>query len=54
VMDRCREEEPPAFIVGKDHNSKCWLYADHEAAVEVALPTRRKEGGDRENMTHFE
>jgi peptide/nickel transport system ATP-binding protein len=44
VMDRCREEEPPAFIVGQDHTSKCWLYADHEAAVEVALPTRRKEG----------
>jgi peptide/nickel transport system ATP-binding protein len=44
VMDRCREEEPPAFIVGEDHTSKCWLYADHEAAVEVALPTRRKEG----------
>jgi oligopeptide/dipeptide ABC transporter ATP-binding protein len=44
VMDRCRVEEPPAFIVGEDHSSKCWLYADHETAVEVALPTRRKEG----------
>jgi peptide/nickel transport system ATP-binding protein len=44
VMDRCREEEPPAFIVGENHTSKCWLYADHDAAVEVALPTRRKEG----------
>jgi peptide/nickel transport system ATP-binding protein len=44
VMDRCREEEPPAFVVGEDHTSKCWLYAGHDAAVEVALPTRRKEG----------
>jgi len=47
VMDRCREEEPPAFVVGEDHTSKCWLYAGHDAAVEVALPTRRKEGRSR-------
>lgn len=44
VMDRCREEEPPEFIVGDHHTSKCWLYADHEVAVEVALSTRRREG----------
>jgi len=44
VMDRCRVEEPPAFVVGENHTSKCWLYADHDAEVEVALPTRRKEG----------
>jgi peptide/nickel transport system ATP-binding protein len=44
VMDRCRVEEPPQFIVGESHTSKCWLYADHQTAVEVALSTRRKEG----------
>jgi len=44
VMDRCRQEEPPQFIVGENHTSKCWLYADHEVAVEVALSTRRREG----------
>lgn len=44
VMERCRVEEPPEFIVGENHTSKCWLYADHEAAVEVALSTRRREG----------
>ncbi|MGD0691669.1 MAG: ABC transporter ATP-binding protein [Acidimicrobiales bacterium] len=44
VMDRCRQEEPPAFRVGDNHTSKCWLYADHEVAVEVALSTRRREG----------
>ncbi len=44
VMERCRQEEPPDFIVGDDHTSKCWLYADHEVAVEVALSTRRREG----------
>jgi peptide/nickel transport system ATP-binding protein len=44
VMDRCRQEEPPAFIVGDHHTSKCWLYAEHETAVEVALSTRQGEG----------
>jgi peptide/nickel transport system ATP-binding protein len=44
VMDRCRVEEPPSFIVGENHTSKCWLYADHEVGVEVALSTRRREG----------
>jgi hypothetical protein len=43
-MDRCRVEEPPSFTVGENHTSKCWLYADHEVAVEVALSTRRREG----------
>jgi hypothetical protein len=31
-------------MVGDNHTSKCWLYADHEVAVEVALSTRRREG----------
>jgi peptide/nickel transport system ATP-binding protein len=44
VMDRCRQEEPPAFVVGDGHTSKCWLYAEHETAVEVALSTRQREG----------
>ncbi len=44
AMARCLVEEPPEFIVGDSHTSKCWLYADHETAVEVALSTRRKEG----------
>lgn len=44
VMERCRVEEPPAFIVGDDHTSKCWLHAGHETAVEVALSTRQREG----------
>jgi hypothetical protein len=43
-MDRCRVAEPPAFVVGDQHTSKCWLYAENETAVEVAPPTRRKEG----------
>ena len=45
VMDRCRVDEPPQFIVGESHTSRCWLYADRpEFAVEVALPQRRREG----------
>ena len=45
VMDRCLVEEPPQFIVGESHTSKCWLYADRpEAVIEVAMPTRRREG----------
>ena len=44
AMDRCRVEEPPSFKVGENHTSKCWLYADHEVAVEVALSTRRRKG----------
>ncbi len=26
VMDRCREEEPPEFTVGKGHTTRCWLW----------------------------
>ncbi len=45
VMDVCRAQEPPAFVVGESHTSKCWLYRDRpEAAVELALPKRRGEG----------
>jgi oligopeptide/dipeptide ABC transporter ATP-binding protein len=25
-MDRCREEEPPAFEIGENHRTKCWLF----------------------------
>ncbi len=25
VIDRCREEEPPAFDVGADHTARCWV-----------------------------
>ena len=36
---------PPQFIVGEDHTSRCWLYADKpQFEVEVALPQRRGEG----------
>jgi peptide/nickel transport system ATP-binding protein len=45
VMDICRTQEPPAFLVGESHTSKCWLYRDRpEVSVEVAIPTRRGEG----------
>ncbi|MGC2168934.1 MAG: ABC transporter ATP-binding protein [Acidimicrobiales bacterium] len=46
VMDICRTSEPPEFLVGESHTSRCWLYRDRpEYAVDVALPVRR-EGGD--------
>ena len=45
VMDICRTEEPPAFLVGESHTSKCWLYRDRpEVSVEMAIPKRRGEG----------
>jgi peptide/nickel transport system ATP-binding protein len=45
VMDICRDTEPPQFLVGESHTSRCWLYRDQpEHAVEVALPVRR--GGE--------
>ena len=25
VVDRCREEEPPAFDIGPDHTARCWV-----------------------------
>jgi hypothetical protein len=44
-MDICRDTEPPQFLVGESHTSRCWLYRDQpEHAVEVALPVRR--GGE--------
>ncbi|MGA2432947.1 MAG: ABC transporter ATP-binding protein [Acidimicrobiales bacterium] len=45
VMDVCRSEEPPEFIVGDSHTSKCWLYRDRpEVPVELARTKRRGEG----------
>jgi peptide/nickel transport system ATP-binding protein len=45
VMDKCRLTEPPEFLVGERHTSRCWLYGDRpEVVVEVALPKRRGEG----------
>ncbi len=44
AMDVCRAVEPPAFLVGESHTSKCWLYRDRpEASVELAIPKRRGE-----------
>jgi peptide/nickel transport system ATP-binding protein len=48
VMDICRIQEPPAFVVGDAHTSKCWLYRDRpEAPVELAIPQRRGKGAER-------
>ena len=45
VMDICRTQEPPAFLVGDSHTSKCWLYRDRpEVSVEMPIPKRRGEG----------
>jgi peptide/nickel transport system ATP-binding protein len=45
VMDICRTQEPPAFVVGESHTSKCWLYRDRpEVTVEPAIPKRRGRG----------
>ena len=45
AMDICRAQEPPAYLVGEAHTSKCWLYRDHpEAPIELAIPRRRGEG----------
>jgi peptide/nickel transport system ATP-binding protein len=45
AMDICRTTDPPDFKVGEGHTSHCWLYANEpEAVVEVAPPTRRREG----------
>ncbi|HEV3187148.1 MAG TPA: ABC transporter ATP-binding protein [Acidimicrobiales bacterium] len=45
AMDVCRVEDPPDFIVGEGHTSHCWLHASEpRAAVEMALPQRRREG----------
>lgn len=45
VMDQCRVDEPPQFVVSEDHTSRCWLYSDRpKFSVEVALPQRRRRG----------
>jgi peptide/nickel transport system ATP-binding protein len=45
VMDICRTQEPPAFLVGESHTSKCWLYRDRpEVSPGPAIPTRRGKG----------
>ena len=44
VMDICRTQEPPAFLVGESHASKCWLYRDRPEVSELAIPKRRGEG----------
>ncbi len=45
AMDICRAQEPPAFLVGEAHTSKCWLYREYvEAPAELAIPRRRGEG----------
>ncbi|WP_342748229.1 ABC transporter ATP-binding protein [Virgibacillus ndiopensis] len=28
VMDICRKQDPPQFVINDDHKSKCWLYKD--------------------------
>ncbi len=44
AMDICRTTEPPAFLVGESHTSKCWLYRDRpEVTAELAIPKRRGE-----------
>ena len=37
VMDRCRSEEPPSFVVGSGHESKCWLHRDAAVATPVTV-----------------
>jgi peptide/nickel transport system ATP-binding protein len=45
VMDICRTQEPPSFLVGDAHTSKCWLYRDQpEVSRVLAIPTRRGRG----------
>jgi peptide/nickel transport system ATP-binding protein len=45
VMDICRSQEPPSFLVGDAHTSKCWLYRDQpEVSSVLAIPTRRGKG----------
>jgi peptide/nickel transport system ATP-binding protein len=45
VMDICRTQEPPSFLVGESHTSKCWLYRDRpEASNVLTIPKRRGEG----------
>ena len=50
----CRAEEPPTFVVGEDHTSRCWLYADHRGRSRSGVADAPGEGGDRDDMTHFE
>lgn len=45
TMDICRKSDPPDFVVGDAHTSRCWLYAsESQAAVQVANPRARREG----------
>ena len=37
VMDRCRSEVPPSFVVGSGHESKCWLHRDAAVATPVTV-----------------
>ena len=46
VMDVCRKSEPPEFVVGESHTSRCWLYADRPTAGAQVAVTRR--GGEGE------
>jgi peptide/nickel transport system ATP-binding protein len=25
VIDQCRKERPPLFVLGKDHGARCWM-----------------------------
>lgn len=46
AMEACIKEEPPEFIAGEGHSSRCWLYDDRAPEVEPpdGLPKIRKGG----------
>ena len=46
AMPVCHAEEPPAFVVGVDHESKCWLHRDGAVATPVKVAASR-EGNPR-------
>jgi oligopeptide/dipeptide ABC transporter ATP-binding protein len=33
VMERCRHEHPPLFVLGESHGSRCWLSEAHAVAT---------------------
>jgi len=37
VMEICRSQEPPAFAVAADHESKCWRHRDGNVAMAVSV-----------------
>jgi peptide/nickel transport system ATP-binding protein len=37
AMEICRSEEPPAFALGADHESKCWLQRDGAVTTPVRV-----------------